>query len=137
MKLVRNNAHFHAKSWQNLLHLTREDETNVTCLSLLNRLSKYLLRTELDELEDGGMAELLTINYNLSQLKGITVNASEPGAKREENKSGEVNTVQREMPKIGKGAVELFSAMPISPLQHAGNRQRYVDHGQAYSPNPV
>lgn len=52
------------------LRLAREDETNVTRLYLLRLLSNYLLRAELQELEDGGMAELLTINDKLSQLMG-------------------------------------------------------------------
>lgn len=72
-------------------HLIREDETN---------LNVSLLRTELEELEDGGMAELLTINDKLNQLRGITINHSEPGTEREGNKSEDVNAVPRAMPEI-------------------------------------
>lgn len=118
------------------LRLAQEDETNVTRLYLLRLLSNYLLRAELQELEDGGMAELLTINDKLSQLMGITINASEQVTERVENKPGDVNTVQREMQKSGESATELFSAMHISPTapQNAPNRHTYEDHGQVYSP---
>ncbi|KAJ7997565.1 hypothetical protein DPEC_G00230320 [Dallia pectoralis] len=119
------------------LYLIREEETNMTRLSLLGTLSNYLLRPELEELEDGGMAELLTINDNLSQLMGITVKDSDPGAMREENKLGDVRIVQRERPESGKSAAELGPSRHISPatVQNAGDRQTYVDHGSGYSPH--
>ncbi|KAJ7987208.1 hypothetical protein DPEC_G00336360 [Dallia pectoralis] len=119
------------------LNLIREEETNMTRLSLLGTLSNYLLRPELEELEDGGMAELLTINDNLSQLMGITVKDSDPGAMREENKLGDVRIVQRERPESGKSAAELGPSRHISPatVQNAGDRQTYVDHGSGYSPH--
>ncbi|KAJ8015371.1 hypothetical protein DPEC_G00025440 [Dallia pectoralis] len=109
----------------------------MTRLSLLGTLSNYLLRPELEELEDGGMAELLTINDNLSQLMGITVKDSDPGAMREENKLGDVRIVQRERPESGKSAAELGPSRHISPatVQNAGDRQTYVDHGSGYSPH--
>ncbi len=131
-------------SWEKLtkfsvfLHLTREDETNVTCLFLLSLLSNYLLRAEQEELEDGGMAELLTINDKLSQLKGITINAPEKDTEREESKLGDVNTAQRIMQESGESTAELFSTMHISPTasQNAANRQTYADQNPVY-PSPT
>ncbi len=117
------------------LHLTREDEANVTRLFLLSLLSNYLLRAELEELEDGGIAELLTINDKLSQLMGITINAPEKHTEREESKLGDVITAQRTMQESGEITAELFSTMHISPTakQNAANRQTYADQNPVYS----
>ncbi len=49
-------------------------EANVTRLSLVSLLSSYLLRKDLEELEDGGMAELLNINEKLSEMVLTDVN---------------------------------------------------------------
>jgi len=51
-----------------ILNISSEDIGNTTHLSLLKLLSNHLLRKELEELEDGGMAELLSINEKLSDL---------------------------------------------------------------------
>lgn len=105
------------------LRLTREDEANVSRLTLLNLLSNYLLGTELSDLKDGGMAELLTIDDKLNHLMGLTINASKSGE--------EIEEAQKTMSKSGKSTVELFSDMHISPtpLQNIGGRQTHVDHG--------
>ncbi len=117
------------------LHLTREHEPNVTRLFLLSLLNNYLLRAELEELEDGGMAELLTINDKLSQLMGITINAPEKDTEREESKLGDVNTAQRTMQESGEITAELFSTMHISPTakKNTANRQTYADQNPVYS----
>ncbi len=121
------------------LHLTREDETNVTRLFLFSLLSNHLLRAELEELEDGSMTELLTINDNLSQLTGITINAPGKDTEREESKLGDVNTAQRTMQESGEITAELFSTMHISPTasQNAANKilqeQTYADQNPVYS----
>ncbi len=117
------------------LHLTREGETNVTRLFLLSLLSNYLLRAELEELEDGGMAELLTINDKLSQLTGITINAPEKDTEGKEIKLGGVNTAQRTIQESGESTAELFSTMYISPttLQNTADRQAYAAQNPVYS----
>ncbi|XP_051729798.1 uncharacterized protein LOC127501688 [Ctenopharyngodon idella] len=108
------------------LRLTREDETHVTRLSLLNLISNYLLRAELEEFEDGGMAELLTINDKLSQLTGVTINAPEKDTEREESKLGDVNKAQRTIHLSGESTAELFSAMHISPTPSQNAAQNPV-----------
>lgn len=44
------------------LKISSEDIGNTTRLSLINLLSNHLLTKELQELENGGMAELLSIS---------------------------------------------------------------------------
>ncbi len=107
----------------------------MTRLFLLSLLSNYLLRTELEELEDGGMAELLTINDKLSQLTGITINSPEKDTERKEIKLGDVNTAQRTIQESGESTAELFSTMYISPtaLQNKADRQTYAAQNPVYS----
>lgn len=114
------------------LRLTRDDETHVTRLSLLNLISNYLLRAELEEFEDGGMAELLTINDKLSQLTGVTITAPEKDTEREESKFGDVNTAQRTIQLSGENTAELFSAMHISPTASQNAAQNLVHSSPAF-----
>lgn len=59
------------------LEIHTKDIANVTRLSLVSLLSNHLLWRELKELEDGGMAELLSINEKLSEMMITDVHKSE------------------------------------------------------------
>ncbi|XP_060726973.1 uncharacterized protein LOC132846309 isoform X1 [Tachysurus vachellii] len=127
MKLVRNYAHCHVKSWKSSVNITKDGESTVTRLSPLNLLSNYLLRTELDELEDGGMAELLAINEKLNQLIGTNVNAS----RREEKESGEEVTIQSSI--RDRENTELLAAMHISPTVPPTTERRQMHTNSSVS----
>ncbi len=77
-------------------------EANVTRLSLVSLLSSYLLRKDLEELEDGGMAELLNINEKLSEMVLIDVN--------------EQNSEQRHVGEIKHATDSLPSAQTSLPV---------------------
>jgi len=53
---------------------------DVTRLSLIKYISIHLLRSELEELEDSGMAELLCIHENITDLTVATADNSGKGA---------------------------------------------------------
>lgn len=73
-----------------------EPEANVTRLSLVSLLSSYLLRKELEELEDGGMAELLAINEKLSEMTLTDINVIEQNPDQRHLRERE-NIVQRQI----------------------------------------
>lgn len=79
-------------------------EANVTRLSLVSLLSSYLLRKDLEELEDGGMAELLNINEKLSEMMLTDVNVNEQ------------NPAQRQIGEIKHATDSLPSAQTNSPV---------------------
>lgn len=79
-------------------------EANVTRLSLVSLLSSYLLRKDLEELEDGGMAELLNINEKLSEMMLTDVNVDEQ------------NPAQRQMREIKHATDSLPSVQTHSPF---------------------
>ncbi len=58
------------------LKISAKDIGNTTRLSLVNLFSNHLLRKELEELEDGGMAKLLSINEKLSDLMMTDINVA-------------------------------------------------------------
>lgn len=88
-------------------------EANVTRLSLVSLLSNHLLRSELEELEDGGMAELLSINDKLSALMLTDVNMSEPSPEPGQVEERE-NVVQRQAEEI-KRTTDLLPAVQTHP----------------------
>lgn len=97
-------------------------EANVTRLSLVSRLSNHLLRSELEELEDGGMAELLSINDKLSEIMLTDVNVSEPSPELVQVKERE-NVVQRQPGEI-KHTTDLLPAVQTHPTVSQSMRLR-------------
>lgn len=87
---------------------------------LASLLSSYLLQKELEELEDGGMAELLAINEKLSVIISTDVNVNEinpvqrqPGVRGNllQRQTGEINNTTDSLP-----AVQRNSTVPQSTI---------------------
>ncbi len=115
------------------LKISAEDIRNTTHLSLVNLLSNHLLRKELEELEDGGMAELLSIDDKLSDLMMTDINVTELRTDLRPPERGE-SLAQRQLKQPGN-ASESLSAMYISPdvSQSMTRRQITTDNARGDS----
>ncbi|XP_055057228.2 uncharacterized protein [Misgurnus anguillicaudatus] len=92
------------------LHITSVKD--VTRLSLIRSISSHLLRSELEELEDSGMAELCSIYEKISDLTVTTTDSLEkqvePG-----HVERDMNTAQR-LVKEASAVTKSFQAMHIN-----------------------
>ncbi len=115
------------------LKISAEDIRKTTRLSLVNLLSNHLLRKELEELEDGDMAELLSINDKLSDLMMTDINVTELRTDLRPPERGE-SLAQRQLKQPGN-ASESLSAMYISPdvSQSMTRRQITTDNARGDS----
>lgn len=115
------------------LHITSVKD--VTRLSLIKSISSHLLRSELEELEDSGMAELLCIHEKISDLTVATTDNLgkwvEPG-----HVERDMNTAQRPVSEDST-VTESFQAMHINTADahttsgaQATSDRRRTDHSQ-------
>jgi hypothetical protein len=115
------------------LQISSKDIGNSTRLSLINLLSNHLLRKELEELEDGGMAELLSVNEQLSDMIMTNVNGTEQRTELRPPEI-EIKVAQRPFRQL-ESMTE--SAMYLSPevSQSTTTRQEVTDHTLVDAPH--